>query len=44
MSLLARIRETVKRDRLLETAIRLVGIPSPTGDAGTVLDALAEEL
>jgi acetylornithine deacetylase/succinyl-diaminopimelate desuccinylase-like protein len=38
------IRSHINRDRLLETAIKLIGIPSPTGNAGAVSDALAELL
>jgi succinyl-diaminopimelate desuccinylase len=34
----------VNRDRLVETAIRLVGVPSVTGDAGAVSDRLDEML
>jgi acetylornithine deacetylase/succinyl-diaminopimelate desuccinylase-like protein len=36
------IRSQVRRDRLLDTATRLVSVPSPTGNAGAVLDTLAE--
>jgi acetylornithine deacetylase/succinyl-diaminopimelate desuccinylase-like protein len=39
-----RIRAAVKRDRLLDTAVRLVEVPSPTGDSGAVSDRLAEIL
>lgn len=42
--MLDRIRSLVNRDRLLDTAVRLVGVPSPAGDAGAALDALAELL
>jgi acetylornithine deacetylase/succinyl-diaminopimelate desuccinylase-like protein len=41
---LDRLRSCINRDRLLETAVRLVEIPSPTGKAGAVLDRLAEIL
>src|SRR5262245_48129375 len=41
---LASIRAQVRRDRLLDTARRLVAVPSPTGNAGTGLDTLAELL
>lgn len=41
---LDRVRAHVHRDRLLDTAIRLVQVPSPTGNAGAVLDALADLL
>src|SRR5262245_9095380 len=39
--LLQRVRSAVKRERLLDTAMRLVEVPSPTGDAGAVSDRLA---
>jgi acetylornithine deacetylase/succinyl-diaminopimelate desuccinylase-like protein len=42
--LLDRIRPLIRRDRLLETAVRLVAVPSPTGDAGVVSDVLADLL
>lgn len=35
------IRSFVRRDRMLDTAVQLVGVPSPTGDAGAVCDKLA---
>jgi acetylornithine deacetylase/succinyl-diaminopimelate desuccinylase-like protein len=38
------LRPHVNRERLLDTAIKLVGTPSPTGSAGAVSDALAELL
>src|SRR5829696_5746356 len=41
---LSRVRSHVRRDRLLDTAVRLVSVPSPTGNAGAVLDALADLL
>src|SRR5687767_4945049 len=40
-ALLDRVRSLVRRDRLLDTAIRLVSVPSPTGEAGAALDTLA---
>lgn len=40
----AAIRDAVNRDRLLETAIDLIGIPSPTRSAGPVADRLTEIL
>ncbi len=40
----AGLRRAVKRRRLLDTAVRLVGVPSRTGEAGSALDALAELL
>jgi acetylornithine deacetylase len=43
-SLGARIRSAVKRDRLLDTAVRLCEVPSWTGDGGAVADRLAEIL
>jgi succinyl-diaminopimelate desuccinylase len=43
-SVLDRVRSHVRRDRLLDTATRLVAVPSPTGSAGAVLDALADLL
>src|SRR6478672_11297275 len=42
--MLDRIRSRVRRDRLLDTATRLVAVPSPTGNAGAALDALANRL
>ncbi|MBI4606223.1 MAG: M20/M25/M40 family metallo-hydrolase [Planctomycetes bacterium] len=36
-----RVLAAVHRGRLLETAVRLVSIPSPTGDAGRAADCLA---
>jgi acetylornithine deacetylase/succinyl-diaminopimelate desuccinylase-like protein len=39
-----RLRHHVDRERLLETASRLVEVASPTGDAGAVSDRLAEIL
>jgi acetylornithine deacetylase/succinyl-diaminopimelate desuccinylase-like protein len=44
MTILDRVRSHVHRDRLLETAVRLVSVPSPTGAAGPACDALAELL
>ncbi len=43
-SLSRRLRDRVDRQRLVDTAVRLVSIPSPTGDGGQVADALAEML
>ena len=40
-TLLGSLRQFIRRDRLLDTAIKLVSIPSPTGNAGAVCDALA---
>jgi acetylornithine deacetylase/succinyl-diaminopimelate desuccinylase-like protein len=42
--MLSRVRATVKRERLLDTAVRLVEVPSPTGSAGAAADRLAEIL
>ena len=39
-----RLLSRVNRDRLVETTLRLVEVPSPTGDAGAVSDRLAEIL
>ena len=39
-TLIDRVRSLVSRARLLATATRLVSIPSPTGNAGQVLDEL----
>lgn len=38
------LREAIDRDRLLETAIGLIEVPSPTGSAGEVADRLAQML
>ncbi len=38
------VRNHIRRERLLEVAQRLIAIPSPTGEAGAVCDALAELL
>lgn len=35
------IRNAVRRERLLDTAIKLIEVPSPTRDAGAVADRLA---
>jgi acetylornithine deacetylase/succinyl-diaminopimelate desuccinylase-like protein len=42
--ILERIGKTVRRQRLLETALRLIEVPSPTCHAGAVADVLAEML
>jgi acetylornithine deacetylase/succinyl-diaminopimelate desuccinylase-like protein len=42
--IIERIRTLVRRERLLDTATRLVAVPSPTGDAGAVCDTLADLL
>jgi acetylornithine deacetylase/succinyl-diaminopimelate desuccinylase-like protein len=41
-SIVDRIRAAVCRDRLLDTAVRLVEVPSPTRSGGAVADRLAE--
>src|SRR4051812_43710809 len=41
---LDRLKSFVNRDRLVETAVRLIEIPSPTGNAAAVCDRLAEIL
>jgi acetylornithine deacetylase/succinyl-diaminopimelate desuccinylase-like protein len=43
-SLSDRLRRAVNRQRLLDAATRLVAVPSRTGEAGAVSDALAEML
>lgn len=40
----ARLLAAVDRKRLLDTAVRLIAVPSRTGEAGAVLDCLAEIL
>ena len=42
--ILDRIRGAVNRERLLDTAVALVGVPSPTCQAGDVANRLAELL
>jgi acetylornithine deacetylase/succinyl-diaminopimelate desuccinylase-like protein len=39
-----RLRSFVRRDRLVDTAVRLIDVPSKTGQAGAVSDCLAEIL
>jgi acetylornithine deacetylase/succinyl-diaminopimelate desuccinylase-like protein len=39
--LVNRVQRAVNRQRLVDTAVRLVAVPSPTGDAGAVSDCLA---
>ncbi|HEV3143787.1 MAG TPA: M20/M25/M40 family metallo-hydrolase [Gemmataceae bacterium] len=41
---MARIRSAVQRQRVLDTAFKLIEVPSRTGEAGTVSDRLAEIL
>ena len=43
-TILERLRPHVRRDRLVETALALVGVPSRTGEAGEVSDTLARIL
>jgi acetylornithine deacetylase/succinyl-diaminopimelate desuccinylase-like protein len=43
-SLIERLKPHANRDRLVETARRLIEVPSPTGDAGAAADRLAELL
>jgi len=43
-SALERLKSFVNRDRLVETAVRLIELPSPTGNAKAVCDRLAEIL
>ena len=42
--LIERLRSCVNRDRLVETALRLIEVPSPTGQAGAACDRLGEIL
>ncbi|HZT80038.1 MAG TPA: M20/M25/M40 family metallo-hydrolase, partial [Gemmataceae bacterium] len=42
--LVSRLRQAVNRNRLLETAVALVAVPSRTGEAGAAADRLAELL
>ena len=41
---IGRIRQAVQRDRLLETAVQLIEVPSPTRSGAAVADRLAELL
>jgi acetylornithine deacetylase/succinyl-diaminopimelate desuccinylase-like protein len=43
-ALIERLRRAVQRERLIETAVALVGVPSRTGEAGAVSDRLAKIL
>lgn len=43
-SILRQVQSAVRTDRLLDTAVRLVGTPSPTRSAGAVSDVLASIL
>ncbi len=39
-----KVSQAVNRRRLVETAVQLIAVPSPTGDGGAVADRLAELL
>ena len=39
-----RLRQAVRRQRLVDTAVKLIEVPSPTGSAGAVCDRLASLL
>src|SRR5438445_120609 len=41
-AIIDRLKPHVNRSRLMETALRLIEVPSPTGDAGAVSDRLEE--
>src|SRR5262245_2618068 len=43
-SVVERLRRAVKRERLVETALELISVPSRTGEAGAVSDRLADIL
>jgi acetylornithine deacetylase/succinyl-diaminopimelate desuccinylase-like protein len=43
-AIIDRLKGHVNRQRLVETALRLIEVPSPTGEAGAVSDRLAEIL
>src|SRR5690242_2243900 len=43
-ALIERLRQAVNRQRLVDTAVRLVAIPSRTGEGGPVADCLASLL
>lgn len=40
-AVIEKLRQAVQKQRLLDTAVRLVGVPSRTGEAGVVADCLA---
>jgi acetylornithine deacetylase/succinyl-diaminopimelate desuccinylase-like protein len=42
--LLEHLRQAINRRRLVETAVKLIAVPSPTGLAGAVADCLADLL
>src|SRR5262245_7200497 len=43
-NLVERVKAAVKRQRLVDTAVRLVSVPSKTGEAGPACDCLAQIL
>src|SRR6516165_10805582 len=43
-SLSARLGKAVNRQRLVDTALRLIAVPSRTGEGGAVADCLAQLL
>jgi acetylornithine deacetylase len=43
-AIIERLKSHIHRPRLIETALRLIEVPSPTGDAGAVSDRFAEIL
>jgi acetylornithine deacetylase/succinyl-diaminopimelate desuccinylase-like protein len=43
-SLIAKVQQAVQRQRLVDTAVRLIAVPSRTGEAGAVADCLAQLL
>ncbi|HXG08847.1 MAG TPA: M20/M25/M40 family metallo-hydrolase [Gemmataceae bacterium] len=43
-SLAERLRQSVNRQRLVDTAVRLIAVPSRTGEAGATADCLADML
>src|SRR5438105_4547628 len=43
-SLIETLRGAVNRQRLVDTATRLIAVPSRTGEAGAVADCLAQSL
>jgi acetylornithine deacetylase/succinyl-diaminopimelate desuccinylase-like protein len=44
LSLCERLRQAVHRQRLIDTAMKLIAVPSRTGEAGAVADCLAQLL
>src|SRR5262245_30976669 len=43
-TVIATVKQAVQRQRLVDTAVRLIAVPSRTGEAGSVSDTLAELL